>query len=94
MDTNRLRAVILKLHDYLSDEDWKRLHFYLGSDPLLQANISLTGSHTDQDKINEKQFTFLTNLLERTECSDAMRVLKGKLCFHFESFLMFFSSMI
>ena len=40
MDASRLRPIILKLQDRLSNDDRKRLHFYLGNDvPRLDQHI-------------------------------------------------------
>ncbi|UJR18964.1 hypothetical protein I4U23_022093 [Adineta vaga] len=84
MDNHRLRAIILKLQDRLSNDDRKRLHFYLGNDvprrirddPTLSGTLSLMDSLFDQDKINEKDFTFLINAFDEIQCIDAMKLLR------------------
>ena len=85
MDTHHLRAIILKLQDRLSDDDRKRLHFFLGNDvprrirddPSLGGTLSLMESLFDQDKINEQDFTFLINALDEIQCIDAVKLLRG-----------------
>ena len=77
MDAYRLRAIILKLQDRLSNDDRKRLHFYLGNDvprrirddPSLGGTLSLMESLFDQDKISENDFTFLINTSEEQPCA-------------------------
>ncbi len=86
MDNHHLRAIILKLQDRLSDNDWKRLHFFLGNDvprrirddPTLGGTLSLMESLFDQDKINEGDFTFLINAFDEIRCTDAVKLLRGK----------------
>ena len=85
MDNHRLRAIILKLQDRLSDDDRKRLHFFLGNDvprrirddPSLGGTLCLMESLFDQDKINEQDFTFLINAFDEIQCIDAVQLLKG-----------------
>jgi hypothetical protein len=87
MDNHHLRAIILKLQDRLSDNDRKRLHFFLGNDvprrirddPTLGGTLSLMESLFDQDKINEGDFTFLINAFDEIQCTDAVKLLRGKL---------------
>ncbi|CAF1271625.1 unnamed protein product [Adineta steineri] len=84
MDNHRLRAMILKLQDRLSNDDRKRLHFYLGNDvprrirddPTLGGTLSLMDSLFDQDKVNEKDFTFLINAFDEIQCIDAVKLLR------------------
>ncbi|CAF1217876.1 unnamed protein product [Adineta steineri] len=64
MDNHHLRAIILELQDRLSNDDRKRLHFYLDNDPPLSGTLSLMDSLFDQDKVNEKDFTFLINAFD------------------------------
>ena len=86
MDAYRLRAILLKLQDRLSNDDRKRLHFYLGhdvprrirDDPSLGGTLSLMESLFDQDKINEKDFTFLIDAFDEIQCLDAVKLLKGE----------------
>ncbi|CAF1373948.1 unnamed protein product [Adineta ricciae] len=84
MDPHDLRAAILKIQDHLSDNDRKRLHFFLGpdvprrirDDPTLVGTINLMESLLDQDKINEQDVSLLINAFEKTQCIDAMKILK------------------
>ncbi|CAF1185341.1 unnamed protein product [Adineta steineri] len=72
MDNHRLRAIILKLQDRLNDDDRERLHFYLSNnvprriqdDPTLSGTLSLMDPLFDQDKVNEKDFTFLVDVFD------------------------------
>jgi hypothetical protein len=90
MDSHRLRAIILRLQDRLSNDDRKRLHFYLGNDvprrirddPSLSGTLSLMDSLFDQDKINEKDFTFLINAFDEIQCIDAVKLLRGNFFSH------------
>ncbi|UJR17168.1 hypothetical protein I4U23_004064 [Adineta vaga] len=76
MDNSRLRAILLNLQDRLSNDDRKRLHFYLGNDvprrirddPSLNGTLSLLDSLFDQDKINEEDFTYLINAFQQIQC--------------------------
>ena len=89
MNNNQLRSIILKLEDRLSDNDRKRLHFFLGNDvprrlrddPSLNGSLSLMESLFDQDKINEQDFTFLINAFDQIQCIDAVKLLKGNSLF-------------
>ena len=80
-----LRATILKLESRLSDDDRKRLHFFLGDDvprrirddPSLGGTLRLMESLFDQDKINEQDFTFLINAFDEIQCLDAVKMLRG-----------------
>ncbi|CAF1368198.1 unnamed protein product [Adineta steineri] len=84
MDNHHLRAIILKLQDRLSNDDRKRLHFYLGNDvprrirddPTLSGTLSLMDSLFDQDKVNEKDFSFLINAFDEIQCIDAVKLLR------------------
>lgn len=89
MDQHDLRALILKLETRLSDDDRKRLHFFLGNDvprrirddPSLTGTLNLIESLFDQDKINEQDFTFLIHAFEQIQCMDAVKLLRGNLSF-------------
>ncbi|CAF1537025.1 unnamed protein product [Adineta ricciae] len=84
MDNIRLRSIILKLQDRLSNDDRKRLHFYLGNDvprrirddPTLGGTLNLMDSLFDQDIINEKDFTYLIRAFDDIHCFDAVKLLK------------------
>jgi len=81
----RLRGTILKLQDRLSNDDRKRLHFYLGNevprlirdDSTLNGTLTLMESLFDQDKISEEDFAFLINAFDEIGCIDAVKILKG-----------------
>ena len=89
MNNRRLRALIVRLQDRLSEDDRKRLHFFLGNDvprrirddPSLGGTLSLMESLFDQDKINDEDFTFLINAFDEIQCLDAVKVLRGKLSY-------------
>lgn len=87
-DSNcRLREILVKIQDRLSDDDRKRFHFYLGDDvprrirddPTLFGTLSLMQSLIDQDKINEKDFTYLTNAFQAIGCYDLAHILRGSI---------------
>jgi len=85
MDNRHLRGIILNLENRLSDNDRKRLHFFLGNDvprrirddPSLGGTLSLMECLFDQDKINEQDFTFLINAFDEIQCLDAVNLLRG-----------------
>ncbi|CAF0798031.1 unnamed protein product [Adineta ricciae] len=87
MDSVRLRAIILNLQDRLSNDDRKRLHFYLGNDvprrirddPTLGGTLNLMDSLFDQDKINEHDFSYLIEVFDQIRCFDAAKLLKEHL---------------
>ncbi|CAF0972641.1 unnamed protein product [Adineta ricciae] len=87
MDNSRLRSIILNLQDRLSNDDRKRLHFYLGhdvprrirDDPTLGGTLALMDSLFDQDKINEQDFTYLIKTFDEIRCFDAVKLLKDHL---------------
>ncbi len=84
MDNHHLRGILLKLESRLSDDDRKRLHFFLGNDvprrirddPSLGGTLSLMESLFDQDKINEHGFTFLINAFDEIQCFDTVKLLR------------------
>ena len=100
MEAHHLRAIMLKLQDRLTNDDRKRLHFYLGNDvprrirddPSLGGTFSLIDSLFDQDKINENDFTFLINAFDEIQCLDAVKLLQGNLSFSLEPFSIVFSN--
>jgi hypothetical protein len=89
MHNRHLRAIILRLQDRLSDNDRKRLHFFLGNDvprrirddQSLGGTLSLMESLFDQDKINEQDFNFLINAFDEIQCIDAVKLLRGHFLF-------------
>ncbi len=89
MDNQRLRGIILKLDSRLSNDDRKRLHFFLRDDfPLgirddspLGVTLSLMESLFDQDLINEQDFTCLINAFDELRCTDAAKLLTGDFFF-------------
>jgi len=96
MDSARLRGILLRLQDKLSDNDRQRLHFFFGSDsdiprrirddPSLGGTLRLIDVLFDQDKINERDFTLLINAFKEIQCYDAARTLQGN--FHFRIFFL------
>jgi hypothetical protein len=95
MNNRRLRALIVRLQDRLSEDDRKRLHFFLGNDvprrirddPSLGGTLSLMESLFDQDKINDDDFTFLINAFDEIQCLDAVRVLRGRIFLYIYIFI-------
>lgn len=91
MDHQQLRATLIKLQDYLTDDDRRRLHFFLGNDvprrirddPTLSGTLSLMESLFDQDKINEQDFTLLIHAFQQIRCLDAAKLLQGSREFSF-----------
>jgi hypothetical protein len=89
MNNRHLRALIVRLQDRLSEDDRKRLHFFLGNDvprrvrddPSLGGTLCLMESLFDQDKINEDDFTFLINAFDEIQCLDAVKLLRGNILF-------------
>ena len=85
MDTHRLRGILLRLQDRLSDEDRRRLHFFLGDDiprrvrddPTLSGTLSLMESLFDHDQISGADFTLLIDAFDEIQCHDAARILRG-----------------
>jgi hypothetical protein len=98
MNNRRLRALIVRLQDRLSEDDRKRLHFFLGNDvprrirddPSLGGTLSLIQSLFDQDKINEKDFSLLIDAFKQIRCFDAVHLLKGFFRFFLNSILFYF----
>jgi hypothetical protein len=89
MDNQHLRAIIIELQDRLSDDDRKRLHFFLGNDiprgiednPTLGGTLSLIQYLFDQDKINERDVSFLIRAFTIIKCFPAVALLTGKSLF-------------
>ena len=85
MENLHLRATLLKIQDRLSDDDRKRLHFFLGNDiprriranPTLGGTLSLLESLFDQDKINEDDLTYLIDAFDEIQCTDAVKSWRG-----------------
>ena len=85
MDSHHLRAIILKIEDRLSEQDRRRLHFFMGNDvprrfrddSSLNGTLSLIESLFDQDKINERDFSYLINAFDEIQCIDAVKILRG-----------------
>lgn len=86
-----LRSIILNIQDRLSDDDRRRLHFYIGDnvprriqeDSSFFGTLCLIQTLFERDKINEEDFTFLINAFEAIKCTDAAKLLKGFSCFCF-----------
>ena len=85
MANHQFRGILLRLQDRLSNDDRRRLHFFLGDDiprrirddPSLEGTLSLMESLFDQDKINGEDFTFLIDALDEIQCQDAAKLLRG-----------------
>ena len=86
MDNRRLRGILLNLQDRLSDDDRKRLHFFLADDvprrirddQSLGGTLSLLESLFDQEKILPTDVTLLIRAFEQIGCFDAARCLRGR----------------
>ena len=102
MEGSNLRSIILKLESRLSDNDRKRLHFFLGNDvprrirddPSLTGTLNLMESLFDQDKINEQDFTLLINAFNQIQCFDAVKLLNGYLFYSIENIIKSFFVLI
>lgn len=89
MDMHDLRALILKLEVRLSEDDRRRLHFFLRDDVprrfiddlSLGGTLNLIDSLITQDIINENNVNFLIDAFNKIQCFDAVKLLKG--IFHF-----------
>ncbi|UJR07747.1 hypothetical protein I4U23_012031 [Adineta vaga] len=87
MDYHRLRGTLLNLQDRLSDDDRKRLHFFLGNDvprrirddQSLGGTLSLMESLFDQDKIKQNDVTLLIKAFDQIGCLDAARHLEEQM---------------
>lgn len=99
MNSHHLRAIILQLQDRLTEDDRKRLHFFLGNHVprRIQDDLSISGtlclieSLFNQDKINEQDLTFLINAFNEIHCPDAAKLLQGDFFFLFVlSFIIYF----
>ena len=90
-----LRAIILKLQDYLSNNDRQRLHFFLGDnirrqirdDRTLNGTFKLMKTLVYQDKISEQNFTFFINAFETIQCFEAAKFLASMSAFDWYCFL-------
>ncbi|CAF1416487.1 unnamed protein product [Adineta ricciae] len=84
MDHCRLRSVLLKLENRLSNGDRQRFHFFLGDDvprrvrddATLHGTLAVIDCLFDQDKINERDFTYLIDAFEEIECFNAAHLLR------------------
>lgn len=87
MEESYLRSTLLNIQDRLSNNDRQRLHFLLCDhlprrivdDTSHQGTLLCVESLLDQNKINERNLTFLTNALEAIGRLDLVRLLKGYL---------------
>jgi hypothetical protein len=85
MNNHRLRSIILKLEDRLSEDDRTRLHFLLREDVprrftedlSLSGTLNLLESLITQDIINENNLDFLIDAFYTIRCFDAVKLLKG-----------------
>lgn len=94
MDKSHIRAVILKLVDGLSDTDRRRLHFYcakdvprrISDDQTYEGTLKLMETLFDQDKINEKNFSYLIKAYYEINYLEGVKILTGKfICVYFEN---------
>ncbi|CAF3499515.1 unnamed protein product [Rotaria socialis] len=77
------RTLLLKLQDYFSDDDRRRLHFILGDtmprhlrdDPTLSGTLSLLESLFDQATISEQDLNYLIHALNEINCHKALKRL-------------------
>ncbi|CAF4025990.1 unnamed protein product, partial [Rotaria sordida] len=84
VDNLQFRSILLRLQERLSDNDRKRLHFFLGNDiprrirgdATLSGTLSLLESLLDQEKINEQDFTYLVKAFDEIQCIDAANLLR------------------
>lgn len=74
MDNGNLRTVLIRAHDYLSENDRERLNFFLGRDNSILSDV-------DSDTINEKDIICLINLFKEFHCDEAVKLLKGNVSF-------------
>lgn len=97
MNSHRLRAFLVRLQDRLSDDDRKRLHFYLSDDvprrirddPTLEGTLDALQTLFEKDHINENDSTFLINAFEEIQCFHAANLLKSNyVCVFFIRFLL------
>ncbi|CAF2626341.1 unnamed protein product [Rotaria sp. Silwood2] len=78
------RALLLKLQDYLSDNDRRRLHFIVGDtiprhlrdDPTLGGTLSLLECLFDQAKISEQDFDYLICAFNEIHCYEGVKRLQ------------------
>ena len=59
-------------------------------DPSLGGTLNLMESLFDQDKISERDFTFLINVFDEIRCFDAVKILRGGFYFYNILFLFLF----
>ncbi|CAM4832063.1 unnamed protein product [Rotaria magnacalcarata] len=79
------RTLFLKLQDYLSNDDRRRLHFILGDtiprhlrdDPTLSGTLSLLESLCDQAKISEQDFNCLIHAFNEINCHKNILLIKS-----------------
>ncbi|UJR12209.1 hypothetical protein I4U23_016386 [Adineta vaga] len=84
MDNRRLRSIIFKLRHRLSNNDRKRLQFYLGNHilqriqdyPTIAGTLNLIGSLLDKNDINDKDLSYLINAFDEIHCCDAANFLR------------------
>jgi hypothetical protein len=89
VNNRRLRALLVRLQDRLSEDDRRRFNFFLGDDvprrfrddPSLGGTLCIMESLFDQDKINEEDFSFLINAFDEIQCLDAVKLLRGNFVF-------------
>ncbi|CAF3414676.1 unnamed protein product [Rotaria sp. Silwood1] len=83
------RVLLLKLQDYLSDNDRRRLHFivddtiprHLRDDSTLGGTLSLLESLFDQAKISEQDFNYLIRAFNEKHYYEGVKRLQGILIY-------------
>ncbi|UJR17137.1 hypothetical protein I4U23_004033 [Adineta vaga] len=84
MNSHNLRFVLLKIQDCLSEDDRKRLHFFLANDVPRRIRDDLTFAGTlnlieilfTQNKIHKHDLTLLINAFEHIGCFSATKILQ------------------
>jgi hypothetical protein len=78
MNNHDLRAILIKIQDQLSDDDRKRFcSFFSQDDSSLDGSLRPIDSLTDLDKINKQNITDLIEILEKIQCVEGVKLLKG-----------------
>jgi len=78
MNNHDLRAILIKIQDQLSDDDRKRLCSFLSQDDSsLDGALHPIDSLIDPDKINKQNITDLIEILEKIQCVEGVKLLKG-----------------
>ncbi|CAF1221526.1 unnamed protein product, partial [Didymodactylos carnosus] len=81
---NRCRSILLQVQERLSDDDRKKLHFLVGDiiprglrdDPSIGGTLNLLEALFDRGKISSQDFSYLIEVFETIDCSDAANRLR------------------